>query len=58
MNLAPKTSEEFLDLLKRYHKTTTSRTEVKALLAREHDIHVRYVHDCNHQVEANANAPL
>jgi hypothetical protein len=41
LNSAPKTSEEFLVLLREYHKKTTSRAEVKALLSREHGIEVR-----------------
>jgi hypothetical protein len=40
--LASKTSEDFLQLLRNYHRITTKRGEVKALLSREHGIDVRY----------------
>jgi hypothetical protein len=39
--LASKTSEEFLELLRNYHRTTTRRADVKALLLREHGIECR-----------------
>jgi hypothetical protein len=40
---ASKESKEFLELLRNYHKVTTKRGEVRIMLAREHDIQVRYV---------------
>lgn len=39
-NCPSKNSDAFLNLLKEYHKITTSRSEVKALLERRHNIYI------------------